>query len=290
MLSASLKKVRTKPEGLMLSALSSEDYQYICDLLKARSGLSLSSDKGYFIDSRLLPVARENSLKDMEELVAALKSGRPGLANQIVNAMMTHETFFFRDGKPFEAFEDSVLPFLKNQRSFEKKLNIWCAGCSSGQEPYSLAMILKENAKKFPSWKVTLLGTDISPTVIEKAKKGRYTQFEAQRGLPGPLLKKYFKETDCDWQINSHLRNAVKYQVRNLMDDFREMGPFDVIFCRNVLVHFDPTTKARVLEKMAEVLAPDGFLFLGASETVLGFSNLYTTLEGKRGIYSKASS
>ena len=270
----------------MLSALSSDDYQYLCDLLKARSGISLKNDKGYFIDSRLLPVARENSLKSMEELISALRSGRPGLANQIVHAMMTHETFFFRDGKPFKIFEDSFLPFFKKERSYEKHLKVWCAGCSSGQEPYSLAMIMKENAKKFSSWKVDILGTDISPTIIEKAKKARFTQFEAQRGLPDGLLKKYFKETDCDWQLNSQLRNAVKFQVRNLMDDFREIGPFDIIFCRNVLVYFDPATKARVLEKISDVLAPDGYLVLGASETVLGFSDRYTSLEGKRGIYT----
>ena len=286
MLGTDLNKT-TEPER---SPLSNDDYQYLYDLLKARSGIALMGDKGYFIDDRLLPVARENSFKNMEELISALKSGRPGLANQIVQAMMTHETFFFRDGKPFETFEESILPFFKTERSHEKRLRIWCAGCSSGQEAYSLAMIIKENEKKFSSWKVDILGTDISPTIIEKAKKARFTHFEAQRGLSNHLLTKYFKETDYDWQLNPQLRNAVKFQVRNLMDDFREMGPFDIIFCRNVLVYFDPATKTRVLEKISNVLAPDGYLVLGASETVLGFSHLYTTLEGGRGIYRKSDS
>lgn len=282
---AGVKKVPTSPQEVVPGALSEKGYESLCELLKARSGVSLNPEQAYFFDSRLLPVARENSLKDMEELLSAVQAGRPGLATQVVNALLTHETFFFRDSKLFEAFEKSFLPFLKKTRQQEKKLKVWCAACSSGQEAYSLAMIMHEKREEFKSWSIDILGTDLSPAMIKKAKRARFTQFEVQRGLPEAYLSKYFKENDCEWQLASDVRNKVKFQIRNLIDDFQDLGSFDVIFCRNVLVYFDPPTKARVLEKISKVLAPDGFLVLGASETVLGFSSLYKGVEGKRGIY-----
>lgn len=286
---SSIRKKITKPQEVRQGAVSQEGYQYLCDLLKARSGVFLEPDQEYFFDSRLLPVARENSLKNMEELLLALQAGRPGLATHVVNALLTHETFFFRDGKPFDAFENRFLPFFKRARRDSQKLRIWCAACSSGQEAYSLAMIMEEKRRDFPSWSIEILGTDLSPTMIEKAKRGRFTQFEIQRGLSDLFLSKYFKESDCEWQLNPEVRNKVKFQIRNLIDDFQELGPFDIIFCRNVLVYFDPPTKARVLEKISKVLAPDGYLVLGSSETPLGFSHLYKTQERMRGIYKKAS-
>lgn len=280
-----IKKAPNDSQEVVPGALSEEGYRHLCDLLKARSGVSLNPAQAYFFDSRLLPVARENSLKDMEDLLSAVQAGRPGLATQVINALLTHETFFFRDSKPFEAFENYFLPFLKKTRHQKKQLKIWCAACSSGQEAYSLAMIMNEKKEEFKSWSIDILGTDLSPSMIKKAKRARFTQFEVQRGLPEAYLSKYFKENDCEWQLVPDVRNKVKFQIRNLIDDFQEFGPFDVIFCRNVLVYFDPPTKARVLEKISKVLAPDGFLVLGASETVLGFSSLYIGLEGRRSIY-----
>lgn len=270
------------------SDLSSADYQYLCDLLKQKSGLSLSQEKGYLIENRLLPVARENSLKNVSELVVALRSGRAGLAVQVVNAMATHETFFFRDGKPFENFKDCILPSLLESNRMTHKINIWCAACSSGQEPYTLAMMLKD-AKDFSNWNVNILGTDISAPIIERAKSGSFTQFEVQRGLPVQLLIKHFRQVESDWQLDPEIRKSVKFQILNLLDDFRGLGKFDVVFCRNVLIYFDPPTKTRVLENIAKSLNPSGFLILGGSETVLGLSHLFELVEGKRGVYKLTS-
>lgn len=268
--------------------LSSADYQYLCDLLKTRSGLALSTDKGYLIESRLLPVARENSLKNISELVSALRANRSGLATQVINAMATHETFFFRDGKPFELFKDFMLPSIAETNKAVKHMRIWCAACSSGQEPYTLSMILKEK-REFAGWSIDIVGTDISSAIVERAKSGMFTQFEVQRGLPIQLLVKYFKEVESDWQIDPEIRKSVKFQILNLLDDFRGIGKFDVVMCRNVLIYFDPPTKAKVLENISKQMNPHAFLVLGGSETVLGLSHLFELVEGKRGIYKLAN-
>lgn len=264
--------------------LSAADYQYLCDFLKARSGLALTQEKVYLVENRLLPVARENSLKNVGELVSALKAGRSGLATQVINAMATHETFFFRDGKPFEAFKDYMLPSIMQHNEKTKRVSIWCAACSSGQEPYTLSMMMHEK-KDLASWNVEILGTDISAPIIERAKKGHFTQFEVQRGLPVQMLVKYFKQVESDWQINPEMRKNIKFQILNLLDDFRNIGRFDLVCCRNVLIYFDAPTKTRILENIAKVLHPHGFLVLGGSETVLGLSHLYEVAEGRRGIY-----
>ena len=263
-----------------------ENFDFLSKLVKERSGLVLTKDKAYLLESRLMPVARKRSMKDLEELVSVLKTRKEqALINAVVEAMTTNESFFFRDTKPFDLFRGEVLPKLIEARKAQKSFRIWCAAASSGQEPYSLAMILKEEAAKLAGWRYEIVGTDISTEVLEKAKAGLYSQFEVQRGLPINLLVKYFKKRDDMWQIDAALRAMVQYKELNLLGEFRGLGKFDVVFCRNVLIYFDQPTKAGVLQKVAALMPPDGSLFLGGAETVLGISDKFKPVQGQRGVY-----
>jgi chemotaxis protein methyltransferase CheR len=263
-----------------------DDFQYLGRLLKERSGLTLGDDKGYLLENRLVPVARRHGLKDLDDLVASLRGGGgEALVRDVVEAMTTNESFFFRDKKPFDQFTSIVLPHLLKARAASRSFRIWSAACSSGQEPYSLAMILRENAAKLSGWRYEIVATDISREILAKAKAGIYSQFEVQRGLPISLLVKYFKQDGEKWQIDPSLRAMVQFRELNLLEDMRALGTFDVIFCRNVLIYFDQTTKGRVLARMAQVMADDGFLYLGGAETVLGITDRFQPITGERGIY-----
>ncbi len=269
--------------------MKTTDFEVLAGLLKKQSGLALTEDKVYLLESRLNPVARRFDFESLEDLVAAIRTTRPAdLVNAVTEAMTTNESFFFRDGRPFEILEKEVLPRLVETHA-GKCLRIWSAACSTGQEAYSIAMILKDMRTRFAGWRIEIVGTDISNEVLEKAKAGLYTQFEVQRGLPIQMLMRNFKQVSELWQIDGALRAMVQYREFNLLDDFRALGTFDVIFCRNVLIYFDPPTKAMVLEKMCRALAPDGCLFLGAAETVLGISNDLHPVPGLRGVYSMAA-
>lgn len=265
-----------------------DDFQFLATLVKERSGLVLTQDKSYLLESRLMPVARKRGMKGLEDLVTALK-GRmdEALANEITEAMTTNESFFFRDIKPFDIFKDTVLPNLIKTRQSKKSFRIWCAAASSGQEPYSIAMILKEAAAQLPGWKIEIVGTDISTEILNKAKAGLYSQFEVQRGLPVQLLVKYFKKRDDLWEIDPALRAMVQYREFNLLGDMKSLGTFDVVFCRNVLIYFDQQTKGAVLGNIAKQMTDDGVLYLGGAETVLGISDAFKPVQGLRGIYSR---
>jgi chemotaxis protein methyltransferase CheR len=202
--------------------------------------------------------------------------------------MTTNESFFFRDNKPFDLFKDSVLPQLLESRASRKKIRIWCAAASTGQEPYSLAIILKELSVKLAGWNIEIVGTDLSQKVLDKAKMGLFSQFEVQRGLPIQMLIKYFNQVGELWQISEEIRNMVSFRKFNLLDPYTLLGSFDVIFCRNVLIYFDQPTKTEVLEKMRKLLPNDGTLFLGAAETVLGITDKFKPVQGQRGLYSTA--
>jgi len=261
------------------------DYEYLRKLLKDHSGLDLSSDKQYLLESRLLPLARKFGLSGISDLVQKLKSGSTATITQVVEAMTTNETFFFRDKVPFDHFREAIMPELLKARLSRKSVRIWCAAGSTGQEPYSLAMCLKEMGAALNGWRVEILATDLSQEVLEKSKSGIYSQFEVQRGLPIQLLVKYFKQTGELWQINGDLRAMIQHRQLNLLHDFSQLGVFDVIFCRNVLIYFDQDTKVNIFNRLAKAIEPDGFLVLGAAETVVGLTEAFKPFPDRRGLY-----
>jgi chemotaxis protein methyltransferase CheR len=262
------------------------DYDYLRKLLKERSGLVLSADKQYLVESRLAPVARKAALAGLSDLVLKLKAGNERLTVDVVEAMTTNESFFFRDKVPFEHFRDAIVPALTAARARERRIRIWCAAASTGQEPYSLAMCLKEMKHRIGGWRVDLVATDISLEVLEKAKAGLYSQFEVQRGLPIQMLVKHFAQVGDTWQISPEIRAMVQYRPLNLLNDFSRLGGFDLVFCRNVLIYFDQETKIDVLRRIARLLEPDGFLVLGAAETVVGLTDAFKPVADKRGLYT----
>ena len=263
------------------------DFDLYKDLLKEKSGLTLTPDKSYLLDSRLTPIARKWNYANLEVMTMALRAMPPkDLVQDVVEAMTTNETSFYRDSKPFDQFRDIIIPQLQKMRS-GKNVRIWCAAASTGQEPYSLAMLLKENAAKLPGWKFEIIATDIDTAVLETAKKAEYSQFEVQRGLPIQMLMKYFEQKGDRWALKNEIKSMVQYKYFNLLDPMAALGKFDIIFCRNVLIYFDRETKAKVLANMAGLLPDDGFLFLGGAETVLGITESFKMMENTRGIYIK---
>ncbi len=263
------------------------DYDFLRTCLKTRSGLVLSADKQYLVESRLLPVARKAGLANLGELVTALKLAQDaGLMTAVVEAMTTNESFFFRDKTPFEHFRLTIMPALLAARRPTRSIRIWCAAAATGQEPYSLAMCLKEIEAEIAGWRIELFATDLSGEVLEKARSGLYTQFEVQRGLPIQLLIKHFSQTGELWQIAPEIRAMVRYRQLNLLADFTQLGAFDLIFCRNVLIYFDQQTKTDVLNRLARIIAGDGYLVLGAAETVVGLTDRFKMVPDKRGLYT----
>ncbi|CCD99561.1 protein-glutamate O-methyltransferase CheR [Bradyrhizobium sp. STM 3809] len=265
--------------------MNQPDYEFLRKLLRDKSGLDLSADKQYLIESRLLPLARKAGLASISDLVQKLKDGSSALISQVVEAMTTNETFFFRDKVPFDHFRDVIMPELLKARANRKSIRIWCAACSTGQEPYSLAMSLKEMSAALAGWRVEIVATDLSQEVLEKSKAGLYSQFEVQRGLPIQLLVKYFKQAGELWQINSDVRGMVQHRQLNLLHDFSQLGTFDIVFCRNVLIYFDQETKINIFGRLAKLMEPDGFLVLGAAETVVGLTDVFKPLADRRGLY-----
>ena len=261
------------------------DYEYLRKLLKDHSGLDLSADKQYLIESRLLPLSRKCGVPGIGELVQKMKAGSPSIIAQVVEAMTTNETFFFRDKVPFDHFRDAIMPEMLKARASRKSIRIWCAAGSTGQEPYSLAMSLKEMGAALAGWRVEIIATDLSTEVLEKSKSGVYSQFEVQRGLPIQLLVKYFKQNGELWQVSPELRAMVQHRQLNLLHDFSQLGTFDIIFCRNVLIYFDQDTKINIFGRLAKAMEGDGFLVLGAAETVVGLTDVFKPFPDKRGLY-----
>ena len=260
------------------------DYEFLRKLLKERSGLDLSSDKQYLVESRLVPLARKAALQGIPELVQKMKAGGEALITEVVEAMTTNETFFFRDKIPFDHLRETILPGLVQARASRQTLRIWCAASSTGQEPYSVAICVKEFAG-LAGWRVEILATDLSQEVLEKSKAGIYSQFEVQRGLPIQMLVKYFTQIGELWQLNPDIRAMVQHRQLNLLQDFSHLGKFDVIFCRNVLIYFDQGTKTAIFERLARMIEPDGVLTLGAAESVVGISEAFKPYLDRRGLY-----
>jgi chemotaxis protein methyltransferase CheR len=266
------------------------EYEYLRKFLRDHSGLDLSADKQYLIESRLLPLARKAGIPGIGELVQKLQgAGSGALVTSVVEAMTTNETFFFRDKVPFDHFKGTIMPAMLQARAGRRSLRIWCAASSTGQEPYSIAMCLKELGAALTGWRVEIIATDLSQGVLEKSRAGLFSQFEVQRGLPIQLLVKHFTQTGELWQLNADIRAMVQFRQLNLLQDFSNLGVFDIIFCRNVLIYFDQNTKTNVFGRLAKVIEPDGFLMLGAAETVVGLTEAFKPYSDRRGLYSPNS-
>jgi chemotaxis protein methyltransferase CheR len=269
--------------------MNKSDFEFLRLFLKARSGLALTVEKRYLAESRLRPVCRRFELHSLAEVVTGLRRGDRDLETAVIEAMTTNETYFFRDQSPFDLFRDVLLPRHLERRSAHRRLRIWCAAASTGQEPYSIAMLLDEASVRLSGWQIEILATDLSTEALEKARAGLYSQFEVQRGLPIRLLLKHFVQVGGQWRIAPQIRSMVQFRPLNLVTDFGSLGAFDVIYCRNVLIYFDSATKADVLRRLAEVMAPDGALLLGAAETVIGLTDAFTPDVDHRGLYARAA-
>jgi chemotaxis protein methyltransferase CheR len=257
----------------MSQALSSAAFQTFATLLKNRSGLVIGPDKLYLLETRLAPILKHEQLRDQ------------ALSGQVVEAMTTNESFFFRDDKPFQHFRNQALPRLLAARAHSAPVRVWSAASSSGQEAYSIAMVVAECRASIGDRRIEIIGTDLAREQIARARDGLYTQFEVQRGLPVQMLMRHFRKEENGWRISEAVRAMVQYREWNLLADLRPLGQFDVVFCRNVLIYFDQATKAKVLEAIARQMPADGLLYLGGAETVLGITNRFAPLATERGVY-----
>jgi len=266
------------------------DFDTYSALLKEESGMVLTEDKVFVLESRLTPIARKWGYNSLETLTLALQ-GVPDrvLVRDIVEAMVDSETCFFRDGQPFDLLQNTLLPYLKSARK-KKKLHLWSAGCSSGQEPYSIAIALKELGDALNGWKFDILASDISNALLEQASQGVYSQFEVQRGLPIQMLVKYFTQNNDQWQVNESIRDIVTHKNINLLQPLDDLGMYDIIFCRNTLLNFDQDTKGQILAEIAEHLERDGFFLLGKDETLMGITEDLVPIPDLRGVYVRHDS
>ncbi len=264
------------------------DFDIYAALLKEQSGLVLSQNKTSLLESRLAPIARRWGFETREALTNAVQ-GVPDieLMRDIVESMLCYETSFFRDMRPFEIFREQLLVYMKFARAREKQIRIWCIGTSCGQEPYSLAMILKDIEADFPDWQFEILASDISQSILEKAFEGVYAQMDVQRGLPIRHLIKYFSQIGQSWRIHDAVKQSVRFHRLNVLDPTPKLGTFDIIFCRNVLQGFDAQAKAQAFDTIAGHLAPDGFLVLGKDETLDGTNQNFAQIADKPCIYAQ---
>ncbi len=268
-------------------SMNPEDFQLISELLKQRSGLSITKEKMYLIESRLQPIARAHGFSALSDFIQhMLRKPNPPVEHEVVQAMTTNETMFFRDIKPFTQLRERIIPHWRAQHPGRQQIRIWSAACSSGQEPYTIAMTLKEETAALAGFDIDIMASDLSQKVVEKAIKGVYSQFEVQRGLPIQMLIKYFEqgEENC-WRVKDTIKSMVHFKSHNLLDDATRFGTFDIIFCRNVLIYFDTEVKQSVLNRLAAMLNPPGFLVLGSAETVFGLDTPFKPFENESGVY-----
>ncbi len=266
--------------------VSQADIVYLRDLVYKRSAIVLESDKDYLVEARLGPIAREEGCADVASLISLMrKDTAPRLPTKVVEAMTTNETTFFRDTHPFDALTKKLIPTLLKTRATTKTITIWSAACSTGQEPYSIAMLLDETFPELKDWRVRIVATDLASTVLDRARQARYRQLEVNRGLPARLLVKYFDRVESEWQIKESIRRRVDFVQLNLMDNWPHSGKFDIVFLRNVLIYFDVATKQNILRRVRQVLAPDGVLFLGGAETTLHIDPAYEREQFEKSVY-----
>lgn len=263
-------------------------FDYFADLLRRESGLHMTPEKYYLLETRLHPIVQQQGVGGIDGLASMLRRDESNNAvrQAVVEAMATHETSFFRDALPFERLRDTVLPLMAKTRAGAKSIRIWCAACASGQEAYSVAMLLREYGAPFDDWKIEITGTDLSHSVIEKAQKGAYTQFEVQRGMPARLLVKYFTQEGDVWRIRADLREMVSFRQANLLQPPPlPAGSMDIVFCRNVLMYLDASSRVRVLQGLRGVMHTGSVLFLGAAETAGGLGEMFRPVAGMAGLY-----
>jgi chemotaxis protein methyltransferase CheR len=269
----------------MTATINREDFDFVQQLVRSRSAIVLEAGKEYLLDARLGPLARASGLGSVAALVADIRSQRRGdLAEAVVEAMTTNETSFFRDVTPFQVLEKELLPAMLDARRRTRRLRIWCGACSSGQEPYSIAMMLLEAFPELEGWEVTIEATDINRKMIERTNDGTYSQLEVNRGLRAPLLLRYFDRKGIKFRVKPKLQAMVAARYMNLVEPWGARGPYDLVFLRNVLIYFDAETKRQVLDRLARVLDPSGYLFLGGAETTVGVHERF-----ERTPYAKAS-
>jgi chemotaxis protein methyltransferase CheR len=267
--------------------MDDEDFTYLAEFLRRRSGLMLPSHKLHLIETRLSPVMTRFGLKDLRALIKELRLGRDMLARDVTEAMTTNETSFFRDRTVFAHFRDVLLPAMLVQHGAAKRLRIWSAACATGQEPYSIAMILDDYKLAAKGWSVDLIATDISGAAITRAEEGVYSPFEVQRGLPIRRLVTHFAQDGDNWRASESLRKLITFRNFNLLDSYGWLDDIDILFCRNILIYFDSKTKIQVLEKMHETLTQDGALVLGPQESVAGLTHGFHEHKDLQGFYFK---
>ena len=264
-------------------SIDADDFTYVRTLFRDQSGMVLEVGKEYLVETRLTPLVQQAGLASVHDLIAQLRRHSPNaLHTKVVEALATHETQFFRDVHPFNALKTAILPKLIARRATARRLNLWCAAASSGQEPYSVAMLLGEHFPHLATWHVQLIASDISDAVLEQARQGYYSQLEVNRGLPAPLLVKYFRRHGTKWQISEQIRRQVEFRNINLMNAWRLLPPMDIILMRNVLIYFDVEAKKAILGKARQLLKPDGYLFLGGAETTLNLDDAFMKVQFDR--------
>lgn len=260
--------------------------EYLCDYVKQRSAIVLDAQKSYLLETRLLPLLRQYKFATLEDMVNALRANRThGLEKDVLEAMTTNETFFFRDEVPFETLKTIVLPKLIEARQHVRHLRLWCAASSTGQEPYSVAMVLKEHFPELGSWRLDFVATDINETVLAQARSGRFKTHEVERGLDPVLRSRYFRKDGDHWQVDETLRTMVEFKQLNLIDPWHWDVPFDIVFIRNVMIYFDVPTKQRIFQRIRKYLRPDGFMFLGGAESTVNIDNNFECHRKGRSVY-----
>ena len=266
--------------------VSDSSSRILAGLLEARTGQQLTMSRRWRIETALAALLRERGIPTLDELITILVMGRePSLATQVVEALLNNETYFFRDRAPFDLLARAALPKLAQRRQQAKRLTIWSAGCSTGQEAYSLAMLFAEDPVKWAGWTIDILGTDVGEGVIKRARDGIYSQFEVQRGLGITQMIRWFEECDNGWRAVEPLRRMVRFQVQNLLEQPPHPGMFDIVLCRNVLLYLNAERRAQVFDRIANAMAPDGWLMMGAGETVIGQTRRLEADPEARGLY-----
>ena len=266
--------------------MSPDDFDFVARLVKDRSGLVLTRDKGYLVENRLLPVIRGGKFKSATELLGSLREGNAELGDKVIDAMMTKDTAFFRDWRPFDHFRKVVLPNLVKRRAAARSFRILCAGVSTGQEAFSLAMLIRDYGGEIAGWKIEIVGVDISKTALTAAQLGTYSQFDVQRGLPIRTLLKHFTRRDESWALNGEVQGMVGFMHWNLLEDIFPLGRFDVVLCRNLLISFDLQTKFSVLQKLSRGTHDDGILYVGAKEPLTGISSMFRPVDADLGVHA----
>jgi chemotaxis protein methyltransferase CheR len=268
------------------TTIPADGISFVCSLVRARSAIELEASKSYLIEARLAPLAKQHGFQSPTELIHGVRTAKhPDLERRVVEAMTTNETTFFRDLHPFEALRTAVLPNLATRNAPQRSLSIWSAACSTGQELYSIAMLLREHFPALLSWSLKLVGTDLSDEVVERARAARYSQIEVNRGLPANLLMKYFQRDGMHWKLAPDVAAAATFSKLNLIEAWPVLPAFDVVMLRNVLIYFSPETKKTILRKVRQVMAPHGVLFLGAAETTMGLDASFEREQAGQCVY-----